>query len=302
MSGNLAQSIHQRLLNKSSASGRMFSELLQQFVLERFLYRLGQSQYRDRFVLKGALMLIVWHETAPRFTRDIDLLGFTANDLDAVANAMREICDVEAPADGVEFDRDSVSAARIVADGIYQGVRVTFLGFLGTARLRMQVDIGFGDPVVPKPTTIAYPVLLDLPPPVLLTYSRESAIAEKLAAMLRLGRDNSRMKDYYDIWLLSRHGDFDGATLTEAVRQACAVRSLEVVEESAGLSPEFALAEGKAAQWQGFVRKTHAATAPADLGEVVLALRGFLGPVLMALSAGEPFTAAWRAPGPWRPK
>jgi len=135
---------------------------------------------------------------------------------------------------------------------------------------------------------------------VLLAYSRESAIAEKLSAMLRLGAMNSRMKDYYDIWLLSAHGNFDGATLAEAVRQTLAARHAEVPDEPVGLSAEFALAEGKAAQWQGFVRKSHATDAPEELGEVVLAVREFLSPVLIALRSGESFRDVWRAPGPWQ--
>ena len=207
---------------------------------------------------------------------------------------------VEAPDDGVVFDVDSVTAQGIATEGTYEGVRVSCLGCLGTARVRMQIDIGFGDPVVPRPTDTSYPVLLDHPCPVLLTYSRESTIAEKLSAMLRLGRDNSRMKDYYDVWLLSRSGDFDGATLSEAVSQCFLARGLELVGKPVGLGPEFAVTTGKAVQWSGFIRKTRATDAPTDLGEVVGAVREFLGPVLAALNAAEPFAAAWRAPGPWQ--
>ena len=302
MSRNAAHSVHQRLLNQSRATGRAHGELLQHYMLERFLYRLGQSPYRDRFVLKGALMLQIWQEVPERFTRDIDLLGFLPNDPDTIAEAIRAVCRIEAPDDGVAFDADSVTADRIVTDGAYEGVRVSFLGFLGTARVRMRIDMGFGDPVVPRPTEASYPVLLDHPCPVLLTYSRESAIAEKLSVMLRLGRDNSRMKDYYDIWLLSRSGDFDGATLSEAVSRCCVARGLELPGEPVGLSPEFALTTGKAAQWAGFVRRTRAANAPADLREVVGVVREFLGPVLTALVAGRSFTDVWRAPGPWQAK
>ena len=261
MSMNVAHSIHQRLLNKSREAQRPFGEVLQHFALERFLYRLSQSPYRDRFVLKGALLLRVWQDTEARFTRDIDLLGLTANDLEGVAAIMRDICRQEVTADGLEFDPATVQASRITEAALYEGVRVVVRGHLGSARLRVQVDIGFGDPIVPAPQELSYPTLLDLPPAVLLVYTRESVIAEKLAAMLRLGRDNSRMKDYYDIWLLSKHWDFDGATLTEAIRQACATRSIGILGDPVGLSTEFVLIEGKAAQWQGFVRKSHAAGA-----------------------------------------
>jgi predicted nucleotidyltransferase component of viral defense system len=300
VSANVAHSIHQRLLNKAREAGRPFGEVLQHFGLERFLYRLSQSPYRDRFVLKGALLLRVWEGNRARFTRDIDLLGLTANDLDGIAAIMREVCQQEVAAGGLVFDPATVEASHIAEEAMYEGFRVIVRAQLGAARLRLQVDIGFGDAVVPAPTELSYPTLLDLPPALLLAYSKQSAIAEKLSAMLRLGRDNSRMKDYYDIWLLSRHGSFTGATLSEAIRQACVVRGVGLPEEPVGLSAEFALAEGKAAQWRGFVRKSHAADAPTDLDEVVTAMRAFLEPVLAALRASEPFDAAWHAPGPWR--
>jgi len=302
VSPNTAHSTRQRLLNQSRATGRAHGELLQQFMLERFLYRLAQSRYQDRFVLKGALMLQVWRQVPGRFTRDIDLEGFLANDLDKVADAVREICRIEAPDDGAVFDADSVAAQRIATDGAGGGIRVSFLGFLGTARIRMRIDVGFGDPIVPRPTEARYPALLGHPCPVLLTYSPESAIAEKLSVMLRLGRDNSRMKDYYDIWLLSQARDFDGATLSEAVSECCAARDLALSGAPVGLSPEFALTSGKTAQWAGFIRRIEATDAPQDLGQVVEAVREFMEPVLAALVGKRPFAAAWRAPGPWQIK
>ena len=300
MSANVAHSIHQRLLNKSRETGQPFGEVLQHFALERFLYRLSQSPYRDRFVLKGALLLRVWHRTESRFTRDIDLLGHTANDLEGIAAIIRDVCRQEVTADGLTFDPATVMPSRITEDAIYEGVRVIVRAHLGSARLRLQVDVGFGDVVVPAPTELWYPTLIDLPPALLLAYSRESSIAEKLTAMLALATANSRLKDYYDIWLLSQHGDFEGAVLSEAIRQACTLRGIKVLDEPIGLRPEFALTEGKTTQWRGFVRKSHAADAPADLSEAVAAVREFLSPVLAALSAGRPFTMVWRAPGPWQ--
>lgn len=300
MTPNTAQSVSRRLLNHSRATGRTHAELLHHYLLERFLYRLGQSRFRDRFVLKGALLLHLWQEAPGRFTRDIDLRGSLPSDPETVAEAIREVCRTEAPDDGATFGTDSLAAARTGTDGAYEGVRVSFLGFLGPARVRMQIDIGFGDPVVPSPVEASYPVLLGHPSPVLLTYTRESAIAEKLSAMLRLGRDNSRMKDYDDVWRLSRSGDFAGAALREAVRQCCVARGLEPTASPAGLSSDFARSPDKAAQWAGFVRRTRATGAPADLNEVVSAVREFVEPVLTALTAGESFSFVWRAPGPWQ--
>lgn len=300
MSRGLAQSINQRLVNRSVALGRSHGEVLQHFGLERFLYRLSLSPYRDRFVLKGGLMLHVWQEQASRFSRDIDLLGFGAGSPEAVAEIMREVCSVEAPEDALVFDASSVTTGRSLDDGTHHGVRVTLTGYLDKARIRVQIDIGYGDPVVPGPHRVSYPVLLDLPGPVLLAYTRESAIAEKVAAMLRFGHDNSRMKDYYDIWALSRDGDFEGSTLAEAILQACRIRAMPIPGEPAGLQPGFAQLEAKAAQWRAFVRNSRAVGAPDDLDEVVSSLQQFIGPVLRALATAAPFAGTWRAPGPWR--
>jgi len=300
VSPNVAHSVHQRLLNLSRAEGRPFQELLHHFMLERFLYRLGQSTYRDRFVLKGALMLRVWHGVSARATRDIDLLGLLSNEQAAVADAIRGVCQVKVTDDGVEFVADSVTASRITADGVYEGVRITFSGLLGSARTRMQLDVGFGDSVVPGPSRTPYPVRLDFAQSVLLTYSRESAVAEKLSAMLRLGTTNSRMKDYFDIWLLSRESDFDGAILAEAIRRTLHARAMPVPEAPVGLTSEFAATEGKSAQWQGFVRKSQTENAPTELADVVSAVSAFLSPVLEALASGEKFISAWRAPGGWQ--
>jgi len=299
VSPNTAHSTRQRLLNQSRATGRAHGELLQQFMLERFLYRLAQSCYQDRFVLKGALMLQVWRQVPGRFTRDIDLEGFLANDLDKVADAVREICRIEAPDDGAVFDADSVAAQRIATDGAGGGIRVSFLGFLGTARIRMRIDVGFGDPIVPRPTEARYPALLGHPCPVLLTYSPESAIAEKFEAMVRLGLINSRMKDFYDIWLLSKRFDFDRSILSDAIRQTFKRRSAEIPEIPIAFTEDFFTNPAKITQWQAFVARKRIDDAPTNLAEVIETIKTFLKPVIDNLKTDKPMGDAWKAPGPW---
>ena len=199
---NISSSVRQRLLNRARNDRRPFNELLQYFAMERFLYRLSRSPHADRFVLKGALMLNVWRSPEIRPTMDIDLLGRTSNMEDELVAQIRDILSVEVQPDGLVFDSGSIRAERISEGADYEGFRLRFPGALGTARIHMQIDIGFGDVVYPEPEVSELPTMLDFPPPRLLCYSRESSIAEKLEAMVKLGSLNSRMKDFYDIWLL----------------------------------------------------------------------------------------------------
>ena len=188
MSGrDVGASVRQRLRNQSRAQGRPFQELLQYFAMERFLYRLAQSSFVDRFILKGALLLTAWRAPVSRPTIDIDIAGRTSNELDHITELVGTVCDVVAEPDGIEFNRASIEATRIIEDADYEGVRVKFHAVLAKARIPMQIDIGFGDVVVPGPTKIEYPTLLDFPAPVLQAYPRETVIAEKLEAMTKLG-------------------------------------------------------------------------------------------------------------------
>lgn len=165
MSPNLPASIHQRLLNNARATERPFNEVLQRFALERFLYRVGRSPYARRLVLKGAMMLTAWRVPSARPTRDIDLLGHMENSVEQVIAAVEAICQESVPDDGLRFDVPSIVGERIVESGSYSGVRVRFTAYLGNARIPMRIDVGFGDPLVPGPTLVRLPVILDFPPP-----------------------------------------------------------------------------------------------------------------------------------------
>jgi len=216
---NIPESVKQRLINIARARDVPVNEVLQFYAMERFLYRLGNSLHRDRFLLKGALLLQAWRLAESRTTRDIDLLGKTGNSLDNVARMIAEVCALNyAHEDGMVYNADTIQAVRIKEDAEYEGVRVVFNAHLGSARLPMQIDIGFNDVVTPQPQTIEYPPLLDSPAPTLMGYTPETVIAEKVEAMIVLDVLNSRMKDFFDVWLLSRHLAFRFDALALAIR------------------------------------------------------------------------------------
>ncbi len=295
---NVAASIRQRLLNEARTTGRPFNEILQYFAMERFLYRLSKSPHDEKFVLKGALMLATWGVSLTRPTKDIDLLGRVSNDIESIVGLVKEVCRLEVQPDGLVFDSTSVQGEQIAGEAEYEGVRVRFQGNLGTARVSMQIDVGFGDAVVPGPVTTDYPTILDLPTPRIRGYTRESVIAEKFHTMVRRGLLNSRMRDFFDVWTLSRQFDFDGGVLA-AVRETFARRDLEVAARPVALTKEFAEDTAKASQWRGFLRKSRLEGAPRELVAVVEAIAVFLGPVAEALHEGRRFEGRWEAPGPW---
>ncbi|MDA8088828.1 MAG: nucleotidyl transferase AbiEii/AbiGii toxin family protein [Nitrospiraceae bacterium] len=298
--GNIAASVRQRLLNKARSDQRPFSELLQYYAMERFLYRLSKSPHANRFILKGALMLRAWRSPEFRSTMDIDLLGKTDNDEAGIVVQIRDILAVVVPSDGLVFDQASIRAQRITEDADYEGIRIRFRGVLDSARVNMQIDIGFGDIIYPGPEKADLPVILDLPVPRLLCYSRESTIAEKFEAMVKLGELNSRMKDFYDIWLLSRQFDFEGKKLAEAIRLTFDRRGTALPGEAATFTKDFI--DAKQTQWKAFIKKLKQDHVPTSFADIAAAVSAFLGPFANALSAGITAPAKWSAPGPWTSK
>lgn len=299
MSKNLPASVRQRLANKAQETGRPFQELLQYFAMERFLYRLSRSPHADKFVLKGALMFTAWGGLSSRPTKDIDLLARMDNTVEAVETVMREVCGQEVEADGLVFDTESVAGEAIKEDADYPGVRVTFLVTLLNGRLSMQIDMGFGDVVTPSAAMTGYPALLDFPAPLMLGYPRETVVAEKFEAMTKLGLLNSRMKDFYDLWVLCQQFDFDGVTLATAIRRTFTHRKTAVVAHPTALTPTFGGDATKQTQWQGFLRKTRLNDLPTSLQSVIDELVLFLVPVAEAVKTGSTFNQVWTAPGPW---
>lgn len=294
---NVPASIHQRLLNIAKETGRPFNELLQYFAMERFLFRLSRSIHAPSFVLKGALLFRVWDTPDSRATRDIDFLAYVDNSPENIASIIREICTVTDVDDGLSFDTESVIAQRIKEDADYEGVRVRFRGQLGNARIHMQVDVGFGDLIHPGAIQVDYPSLLDMVRPSLLSYTPESVIAEKSQAMVHLGNLNSRMKDFYDIWRMSRQFDFKGETLREAFQLTFDIRGTPFIifEE---LKKEMLESEHMETQWRAFCRRVPV-EAPGSFADVLESISEFLTPVFVTIIARKAFAKHWQAPGPW---
>jgi predicted nucleotidyltransferase component of viral defense system len=279
MSPNLAASVRARLLNVAKAQESDFNQVLVRFALERILYRLTQSKYADRFLLKGALLFTLWYDMPHRATRDADLLGFGASDLESVAQVFREIAAI-AVDDGIVFDPASVAVEEIRKEAGYGGVRVLIAGELAKARCKTQIDVGFGDAVTPGPVDSVYPVLLnDLPAPRLRAYPTYTVVAEKLHAIALLGMTNSRVKDYFDLSVLLERETLDADLLAQAIKATFERRGMAVPAElPVGLTDEFAHDASRQALWQSFVKKNE--LDPEPLAAIVGRLRLALEPAL----------------------
>lgn len=295
---NLPASVRQRLLNRAKGESRPFTELLQFFAMERFLYRLSQSPHADHFVLKGALMLQVWQAPRVRPTMDIDLLARNCDPDEDLVTQIRDILAVEVRPDGVFFDMDSIRSEGITEATDFKGTRIRFLGVLDAARIPMKVDICFGDIVYPRVEVAALPTLLDFPAPRLLCYNRETTIAEKLEAIVKHGLSNSRIKDFYDIWLLSHQFDFDGSDLVEAVRLTFEQRGRPVPLKIEAFSAQFIAS--KETQWTAFRKRIQQDHIPLSFSEVVTSNATFLLPIIAALASDRSSPSLWIAPGPWQ--
>jgi predicted nucleotidyltransferase component of viral defense system len=297
---NIAASVRQRLLNRARQDKRPFNELLQYFAIERFLFRLSRSSHAETYILKGALMLRAWQAPLFRPTMDIDMLSRnTKNEIEQISEQIREICRVSvAPEDGLQFDTDQIAGQRITEDAGYEGVRVRFTAWLETARIPIQIDIGFGDVVVPAPQAVILPTILNYPSPQLSGYSRESVIAEKFEAMIKLGEVNSRMKDFYDIWLLSRQFDFKGVRLKSGISKTLKNSGTNLPTEISAFSNSFL--SMKSGQWQAFHRRLGQPNIPGDFAEITNQIKGFLEPIVDSILSEKVAPSSWTAPSPWK--
>lgn len=279
---NMGASVRQRLLNYAKANSRPFAEVLQYYAMERFLYRLSVSPHVEAFTLKGALLLTAWQAPISRPTMDIDLLGRTDNAVDTIIALMREISQLAVVDDGIVFDPASFTGEAIREDADYAGVRTAFIGRVDSALVHMQIDIGFGDVMTPGPETLTYPTILDFPAPALSGYSRETVVAEKLQALVQLRTLNTRMKDYFDLWLLTRQPELNKEVLRTAIKRTFANRGTEIEAAPIGLSPAFGDDPTKQIQWSAFLKRSKLTEAPGRLAEVVEELHRFFAPILFA--------------------
>jgi predicted nucleotidyltransferase component of viral defense system len=294
---NISASIKQRLLNKARSENIPFQQLLQYYAMERFLYRIGQSQYSEKFILKGALLLLAWDAPQSRPTKDIDMSGQTSNDTETILSQMKEVLEMDLVEDGIIFDVKTLSSESITDDADYNGIRVIFQGHLESARIHMQIDIGFGDIIYPKPEKKILPAILDLPSPEVLCYSIESSIAEKFEAMIKLGIFNSRMKDFYDIWFLSRQFIFKMSVLGEAISRTFTNRSTELSTDIILFSNEFI--EEKQVQWNAFCKRIDKDNTLPSFDAVVKSIKEFIIPVLQNQSSDKTDEFIWKPSGPW---
>jgi hypothetical protein len=297
----LVHSIQARLKNAAREAGRPFAELLELFAVERFLHRLGRSEHRERFVLKGALLLRHWLGVHTRPTRDIDLLGAADMNAERLHGLLRELLVVEVEDDGIEFQPDSITVRSIRVESPVLGLRAKFDARLGRARLRYQVDVGLGDAVFPPAEAVVPGGLLGFPMASVRAYTPYTTVAEKLEAIVELGEANSRLKDYYDLALLPRALAFDGPTLVESIRRTFARRAMVVPSEALeGLSGAFAQSALNIRRWRAFLEKGGLKAASPDLFETVEGIRRFAQPALDAVRDGRSLVEHWPPGGPWR--
>lgn len=295
---SVSASVRARLLNRAREAQQDFNLVLTRFCLERLLYRISVSNHAEQFVLKGALLFDLWFDVPHRPTRDADFLGFGSAELPHLEGVFREICAIEAQ-DGVTFQANTVLATEIRKEANYAGVRVTLLGLIDGARCQIQLDIGFGDAVTPGPQAADYPVMLaEFAAPKLRVYPRHTVVAEKFEALSKLGIANSRMKDYFDLWVLAQHTDFDGDILRQAVQATFDRRKTTLTAQLPfGLTDAFAQDAQKQIQWQAFLKKNRLEALA--LTDVIAALATFMWPVIESASTGAALAAHWQAGGPW---
>lgn len=277
---NLESSIQARLLNYSRVNKREYGQVLTMFALERLLYRLSQSKHSENFLLKGALLFDLWFDVPLRPTRDIDLLGFGLAELPHVVGVFEDLCRLQV-ADGMDYKTESIQANEIRKQANYAGIRVSLLALLGNSRISIQVDIGYGDVVTPAPEEAVYPVLLDdLPAPKLRVYPMYTVVAEKFETLVSLGIANTRMKDYFDLWVLHQQGKFDDELLRTAIAETFLRRGKPLPKGvPVGLSDEFSGDVQKQRQWLVFLKKNQ--LAQLDLGVLIVGLREWLMPLIV---------------------
>lgn len=295
-----SHSIQAQLLNYSRERQENHNHTLARYGIERMMYRLSRSPHADRFVLKGAMLFVLWLEDSHRPTQDLDLLGLGDLSADNLRAIFEDICQMSVEDDGIEFFKEKIEIEEIREAEVYQGLRVKIPGRLGNIRLNVSVDVGFGDAIVPGPEKAAYPVLLELPHPEMKMYPKETVVAEKVDAMILLGVRNSRMKDYYDLWTLAKRFPFDAALLAKAIDATLKRRGRELPSQiPSGLQDEFAENPTKQTQWKACLRRTVPDQVDLELGEVVPAIREFLAPVLESIVLGKTLRLHWTPRNGW---
>jgi hypothetical protein len=295
---NIAISVRDRLTARARERRENAQLLMTRYVIERLIYRLSVSTYREQFVLKGAMLFSLWAAAPFRATGDLDLLGFGQNAPEQLATIFQEILAVPVDDDGILFRPETLRAAAARVEDEYAGVRIDFVAELAGARLPMHIDIGYGDAITPGAINIEYPSLLEQPPARLRAYPPETVVAEKFQAMVALGMFNTRLKDFYDLWAIAGAFDFDGAILARAINTTFGRRRTPLPQETP-VALTNAFAEAKGAQWVAFLRRTELAAAPEPFPAIQARIAELVMPPTLALSRGQTFNARWSPTRPW---
>lgn len=298
---NRVASVRQMLLTLARQRKEDFQLILIRYGMERLLHRLNASASMNRFVLKGAMLFGVWSGQSHRATMDLDLHGTGDGSVNDIIAVFKEVCLQPVDDDGLVFDADSVVGEEIREDQEYKGVRIRIGVRLGAAKIPIQVDIGFGDAITPKPSRLQYPSLIGLPTPSLRVYPKETVVAEKFQAMVALGIANSRMKDFFDLWVLAKQTDFDGQVLANAIAATFKCRRTALPKDKPlALTERFGRDAVKQTQWQAFLRKGRLTIEAGSLEAVIGVLDQFLTPPTIALVEGKEFNRHWFPNGQWR--
>ena len=298
---SLAESIRYQLLKISKERGETFDRILTLYGIERFLYRLSQSKWKDKFILKGAMLFTIWQDLPYRPTKDIDLLGVVKNDIKNIQGIFSKICSTNVIYDGLSFLAETINCENIQKGNQYKGIRVRLDAILVKARIRIQIDIGFGDLVTPAPKRVKLRPMLSFPGPSILAYSVNSVIAEKFHAMAKLGIANSRIKDFYDIWIISKYMPISGPVLFETIIQTFKRRG----DELPGNVP-FALTQSfwsdtlKQKQWLAYINKNKLSTDGHDFQFVVEDIKRFFSPIITAFKNNDEFNSRWSYKKGWK--
>lgn len=298
-----AASIRARLFTHAKANGDDFQRVLTRYAIERLLYRLSQTEAAERYMLKGAMLFVTWPEHVLRPTGDLDLLGQGDSDPDVLLELFSRICQVDLPNDGILFDPATLKFEPVREGNKYQGARLSLKAGLAGAVITVLIDIGFGDHVYPPPKRTIFPPLLPgLPAASILMYPAETVIAEKFETMIRFGEANGRLKDFHDIWVITRTFAFELATVVEAVGGTLQRRETAIpTEMPVGLTDVFATIADKRGLWTGFLRRTPPAMEPPAFAQLQDDLRRFFGPVIAGLSVPEGARGRWDPDGrTWR--
>lgn len=289
---NLPASIHDRLLNTAKNRGRPFNDLLQYYVIERFLYRLSISKYANQFVLKGAMAILQMDATFPRATKDIDFLGYVENSIPFLETVFKEICMVTVDDDGLVFIPDTVVGAPIKANDEYPGVRIEFMANFGKSPVYLQADIGVADKIYPAARKKKYPSLVGDKGFNIKVYEPETMLAEKIQTLVHKGQINSRMKDIFDIWWIAANRQIKGLTLARAIKTTFTNRQTPLPGMLSFLEDGY-YSQRQIIAWQSLVKRVFTSNIPPDLVTALAQIKTFLIPIMDALYQEVDFDRTW---------